>query len=372
LDTIFSYIIQKRFSQVNEDVATDALAYLLESSEAARHGMMKLLQGIIPGLPQLRFKTQQAEGTIRPDMWGYEGSEPRVFIENKFWAGLTDNQPVFYLEELARHTQPTLLLVVCPAAREQTLWRELNRRLGNHLKSAESGHASPGIVCSVATELGPVLALTSWTHILSIMETEAVNDPRTRGDIVQLRGLCDSADIDAFTPISLAEISDQRTPALILQLGSIVQAAAELAVTEKVLYIGNLRPQASWKRIGRYLNMSESQQGGAGAWLGVHFVLWKTQGSTPLWLVFPDESWGRAQEVRPLIEPWAAKEGVLTVDRSNSFAIALEIAVGEEKAGVVCSLVDQLKAISTVLEPLKQISSQNEEEEKADDPSSDD
>ncbi len=31
MHTVFSHIIQKRFSQVNEDMATDALAYVLES-----------------------------------------------------------------------------------------------------------------------------------------------------------------------------------------------------------------------------------------------------------------------------------------------------------------------------------------------------
>ncbi len=45
-------------------------------------------------LPELTFKTQQTEGSIRPDMWGFAGNEPCVYIENKFWAGLTDNQPV--------------------------------------------------------------------------------------------------------------------------------------------------------------------------------------------------------------------------------------------------------------------------------------
>ena len=32
MQTVFSHIIQKRFSQVNEDVATDALAYILVES----------------------------------------------------------------------------------------------------------------------------------------------------------------------------------------------------------------------------------------------------------------------------------------------------------------------------------------------------
>ncbi len=175
MHTVFSYIIQKRFSQVNEDVATDAFAYLLESSPAAGRGMTKFLRGIVPDLPQLRFKTQQREGTIRPDMWGRADSEARVFVENKFWAGLTDNQPVLYLKQLAAYTQPTVLLVVGPAGREQTLWRELKRRLHADGISVAGRDAVPGVARSVVTQLGPILALTSWTNVLSALEHEAVD-----------------------------------------------------------------------------------------------------------------------------------------------------------------------------------------------------
>ena len=188
MHTVFSHIIQKRLSRENEDVATDALAYVLESSEAARNGMMKLLCGILPDLPPLRFETQRAEGAIRPDMWGFADTEPRVFVENKFWAGLTDNQPVAYLKQLAAYSQPTLLLVVAPAAREHTLWRELSRRLRDAGISVSERDAS-GVVHSVATQLGPILALTSWTNVLSVLEHEAVDDPRARGDLIQLRAL---------------------------------------------------------------------------------------------------------------------------------------------------------------------------------------
>ena len=119
MQTVFSHIIQRRFSLVNEDVATEALAFILETSEAARNGLLKLLRGIEPSLPPMRYKTQQVEGTIRPDMWGFSEGEPRLFIENKFWAGLTDNQPVSYLQQLATYSNPSILLVVAPA--ESTL-----------------------------------------------------------------------------------------------------------------------------------------------------------------------------------------------------------------------------------------------------------
>ncbi|UCD51586.1 MAG: hypothetical protein JSW27_02925, partial [Phycisphaerales bacterium] len=320
MHTVFSHVIQKRFSQVNEDVATDALAYVLESSDAARRGMTKLLRGLIPELPPLHFVTQQTEGTIRPDMWGLADSEPRVFVENKFWAGLTDNQPISYLHQLTAYPQPTILLVVAPAAREHTLWRESTRRLRNAGIGVSEFEAPAGVARSVRTQLGPILALTSWTNVLSALEHQTVDDPSARGDLIQLRGLCDAADHDAFVPVSATALSDQRTPAFILQPGCIVQAVVDCAVSENVMSVNALRPQASWERIGRYVWVSGDRK--AGAWFGVHLVLWKAHG-TPLWLFFSEGQFGRAQDVRHLIEPWAAKNSIVTAAINRDFAIAV-------------------------------------------------
>jgi hypothetical protein len=362
--TIFSHIIQKRFSAVNEDVATDALAYVLESSEAARRGMTKLLRGIIPDLPLLRFKTQQAEGAIRPDMCGFADTQPRVFLENKFWAGLTDNQPVSYVKRLAAGSQPTALLVVAPAPREQTLWRELIRRLDAEGISVSACQVPAGVALCGTTQQGPILALTSWTNLLSVLEHEAADDLGARGDLIQLRALCDAADNEAFAPASREQLSDQRTPAFILQFGAIVQATVELAVTDKVLSISRLMPQASWQRIGRYARIAGDQ--GPGVWIGVHFGLWKAHGASPLWLVFSDTNFGRADEVRSLIEPWAAKKDLLAVPMTGGFAIALDVPVGEEQASVVRALVDRLNAIAQVLDALlpKPIASGDQESEE--------
>ena len=351
MQTVFSHIVQKRFSNVNEDVATDALSFILHSSESARNGMMKFLRGIVADMPDLQFRTQQTEGSVRPDMWGFHEAEPRVFIENKFWAGLTENQPVSYLRQLAEHTQPTVLLVVVPDAREQTLWRELVRRLEDAGISVAARDPAAGIVDSMATGIGPILALTSWTKLFAALEFEAADDPGSRSDLLQLRALCDAADSEAFVPVSSEEVTDQRTPAFMLQLSSIVQASVELAVTEGVLNIRGFMPQASWERIGRYASLSDEQ--GVGAWLGIHFGLWKTHGGTPLWLVFAPSEWSRADDVRLLLEPWAAKKGIPTTRHSDEFAVPVDIAVGEDKDQVVRVIVDRLKEIAAVLSELK-------------------
>jgi len=336
---------------VNEDVATDALAFILHSNESARTGMMKLLRGVAPDMPGLQFRTQQTEGQIRPDMAGYDETELRVYIENKFWAGLTDNQPVFYIKELTKHTQPTVLLMVVPAAREQPLWREVSRRLERDGIAVADRDTATGIVRSVKTEIGPILALTPWAKLLSALELEVADDQSARSDLLQLRALCEAADSEAFIPISSTEATDQRTPAFILQLRSIVQDSVQLAVTEGVLSIKGLTWASSWERIGRYAQFSGEQ--GAGMWFGIHFGLWKKHGGTPLWLVFSPTDWGRADEARRLIEPWAAKESIFTTRQNDEFVVAVDIEIGEDKDRVVRVIVDRLSMIADALSALE-------------------
>jgi hypothetical protein len=344
MDTVFSHIISKRLSAEYENVATESLAYVLDYSETARRGVMKLLRGIIPDLPSLRFEIQLTEGSIRPDMWGLAENVPRVYVENKFWAGLTENQPVEYLKQLATYLQPSLLLMVAPDARMQTLWRILCGRLLS-AGIIQCGPVAPtGGMMFVATQLGPIFALTSWASVLGALELATADDARARADLMQLKALCTAADNDAFQPLSLLELSNQRTPACLIQLGVIAQEAVQLALNENVLSNKRLGHSHNWQFIGRYVYF-----GGVGAWFGIHFGLWKTHGATPLWLVFHDSAWGRAREVRRLIEPWAERERKFGVPQGRHFAIALDIRVGEEKTLVVRSLVDELKKIAIVL-----------------------
>ncbi|MGC9337988.1 MAG: hypothetical protein ACP5EQ_07870, partial [Candidatus Cloacimonadia bacterium] len=158
MKNLFSHIIQKRYSHAYEDIATDALAYILNTHDTARQAMMQFLRSIEPALPDLNFNTQIVEGTIRPDMWGYSGNKTFLYVEDKFWAGLTENQPVNYLEELRKYDNPTLLLVVVPGAREQTMVIELIRRImeaGIGFTECDAHHK--GIVWQIQTDIGPSL-----------------------------------------------------------------------------------------------------------------------------------------------------------------------------------------------------------------------
>jgi len=342
---ILSYIIQRRFSSVNEDVATEALHFIVRTSQQARGGLMKVLRGIEEHLPELNFQTQHSESGARPDMWGYQGNEPRVFIENKFWAGLTDQQPVAYLRRLATKAQPSILLVVAPEVRRHTLWRELQRRLQEAEMNYES--LSDSGILTLRTELGPTLALTSWLRLLGSLSQEVADDPEVRSDLLQLRTLCDAADDQAFVPFSGEQITDQTTPAFILQLGQLTDAAVQAAVGSGLLDVSGLRLQASWERIGRYARFTG--EAAPGFWVGTHLALWRQYGASPIWLTFPKTEYGRGSEVMLALESWASQRGVTTQEYSDEYCLALDISTGEEMDQAVAQMAKILAEIRIAL-----------------------
>ena len=352
MQTVFSHIVQKRLSKENENVVTEALAFVLRSHEAANNGMMKLLRGIEPHMPRLWFLIQQTDGNNCPDMQGCDDEgQAHVFVENKFWAGLTENQPVSYLRILAKCSQPTILFVVGPDDRKETLWRELNRKMADDQISVTKDMVV-GIFRIVKTSIGPILALTSWKALLDALEPEIADDKSARSDLLQLQALCAAADSEAFLPISSTEVTDQCTPAFILQLSSIVQASVDLAITKGILNIKGLNPQASWERIGRYARFSGENS--VGMWIGTHFGLWKKYGGTPLWAVFSANDWGRAREVQALLEPWAAQKRVFATNHDDgSFVVAINIKTGEDKDQVVAGIVACLEEMVGYLAVLK-------------------
>jgi hypothetical protein len=350
MPTVFSHIVQRRLAQENENVATMALAFILDSNGAARSGFTKLLRGASPGLPPLWFRIQETDGDSRPDMWGHDGNgAAHVFVENKFWAGLTDNQPVTYLQKLARSGADTVLLFVVPHQREQTLWRELRHRISAAGIPAEAREPGPGVDFIATTSIGPTIALTSWDKLLAFLELETAQEPSARSDLLQLKALCAEANTDAFAPFAPAELSDQRTPLLVLQLNDLVQEATAAAFAEGVLHRGKLLPQANTTRTGRYASLFADESWGL--WFGLHFGLWRKYGNTPLWLIFSTTAWGRAAEVKALLEPWAvASEHFVTSEPDGSCVVAVRVRTGEEKHQVIRSILDQLREIRGVLE----------------------
>jgi hypothetical protein len=357
MPTVFSHIVLNMLSQDYENVATESLSFILQNSEHARLGMTKLLRGVVPDMPVLFFRTQQGERLedrdFRPDMMGVNEREVRAYIENKFEAGLTDNQPNTYIAQLASIPKSTILLVVVPEDRIEMMWGELNRRLSAAGTAISADMPTENIVHAAKTSVGPFLAITSWNRLLFRLEAESSEDLGAKSDLNQLRALCDAADRDAFIPFAEVMVSDQRTPALLLQVNAIVQAAIGKGQNEGSLNLDKLRSAASWDRIGQWANVGDRND--VGYFLGLNLKLWKIFGQTPLWLVFTNSTWGRAGEVRKFIEPFAAEKCITTKFLDNEFVIAIDMPVKKEKDAVVQAVAERLKWVSTCLADLPKV-----------------
>ena len=180
-------------SSRHEDVAVEALGYILKSTSARR-----VLEYLVKGggtntgeLVSVRTQVGGEEGT-RPDLVGYDvNSNECLIIEAKFWAGLTGNQPIAYLKRLP---SDKALLFVVPVTRIETLWAELRHLASTYgsisifmnsteFKSATVSRADFGT---------KYLMLISWQNLLNHLEH--ADDLDMIDEIGQLQGFVNRID----------------------------------------------------------------------------------------------------------------------------------------------------------------------------------
>ena len=117
MNSLLGYLVPWLTSRV-EDTATEALAFILNRSEACRGA----LEGLVVGEerdfdfgPITKFETQVSDGDgARPDLIGFDGEGcRRLVVESKFWAALREGQASSYFGQLDE-TRSGALLFVAP------------------------------------------------------------------------------------------------------------------------------------------------------------------------------------------------------------------------------------------------------------------
>jgi len=203
-DSLLAYLAPKLTSRV-EDTATDALAFILNRSEACLGALDRLLRDQdfrMEPITAVRTQVTYEDGS-RPDMAGYDRSgAKRLLVEAKFWAGLLLGQADGYFGQLDE-AGPGVLLFIAPDSRIDTLWAEIRRQMetsekGIRLEIIETGDRTrrAGIVGSEKQ-----LMLVSWALLLDALAVAASGDAKVSSDILQLRGLAQREDQEAFLPI---------------------------------------------------------------------------------------------------------------------------------------------------------------------------
>lgn len=189
-----------------ENLATGALCYLLNRYEPAAKAFIRLARQAAPYLPErLEFRTQvRWEAGVIPDMVGLHNNVQVLHIESKFWAQLTRNQPVSYIN-LLPESPGGLLLFICPAKRTLHLWDEITGCCSSAgMAVGPTTLLAPGFQ---ATSVGRQrqLALVTWEMLLSKLEFAIARTDQAAGiaDLDQLRGLCERIEHEELKPVSL-------------------------------------------------------------------------------------------------------------------------------------------------------------------------
>ena len=334
--TILAHLIGGGFANRREDAATEGLSYLFNRSPAVRERFVELLRGVAPGLPtDLRFTAQHTVSGGRADMAGSSGGALRVLIENKFEAGLTDNQPLGYLESLLALAEQgeKLLLFIVPARRIEELWS----RLLDRVRSSSMQHTGTGVrALAITGERGPIrLALTDWATVFSRLRGAGRDD--AVGDLEQLRGLCQATEDSAWDPLEAAELSDGRFSRRMWQYLDIVRGSTDRAPPE-LLTLPRRSDSHGWGWSGRKFQFRDAP----GGWLGVSFWCWRVKGLGPVWVHFDRE---HGERVDRCLRGWCEQSGCGFCESEVGASIHVELRAGCDRDQVIEHVIAQLREI---------------------------
>ncbi len=255
-----------RIKGSQEDIASTGLVYILDRSVPARTSIRNLIKNDLGAeLPDMRYHVQQVGHSLeRPDVTGTdEKGQERLIIEAKFWAALTENQPVEYLKRLK--DEGGVLLFVCPELRVHTLWDELARRLQNAGIKVLLDENS----LVATTDTGIRIGIKSWDKVLAVVKDALVQAGVSThiSDIDQIIGFCSKIDDTAFLPFTDQDMS----PALGKRIYSYYGLMDNtLQVLKRKMDIGGY---------ARYFATP-----GLGCSFSLNFKFWYEQAQTPFWL----------------------------------------------------------------------------------------
>ena len=329
-----------------EPAATQALHYILEAAPEAATAFVELLAGVRFEIGRIASEWQFENG-VRPDVAIYDAyGEVRLFVENKFWASLTDQQPVAYLKALPA-TGSSVLAFIAPEDRAGSLWGELRDRceranlvLVEEIRSTDFRRMRVRGGTGAALVGERMLFLTSWRRVLDALQSAAAagGHAAVAQDVVQLRGLTEQMNSDVFVPLGGDEPTDVRVARRMMNYAGLIDDISDRLIADAVADTRGLT-RSGW---GRYLRL----HGRFGLWLGVDLGAWARWGITPIWSEHNTNSSfsgveGQIQQVEKLFD--GAQE------HGGRLYIPIRLEIGVERERVVDDAVRQMRRIADQL-----------------------
>ena len=281
--SVLEYVID-RMGLKPEPAATQALACILNSNPEIAQAFVGMLRDTGITFEPGRIEAELQHEESQPDLTIHDSDgRARVFVENKFWAGLTDAQPVSYLDHLPEDP-PSALLLIVPEQRDSTVWSELR------VRCSDAGYAWEDTAAYCAHVDGKIMSLTSWRYVLQKLldVADRGRHDNIRCDVLQLQGLANREDREAFLPLRADEVTDQEAARRLVNyvdlIGDIVSKLQDNQIVDTTGFGVSNGPHYT----GRYFSFSTHDK--LQTWFGVDRWEWHTTGITPLWWWFGKKS----------------------------------------------------------------------------------
>jgi hypothetical protein len=363
-DSLFGHLAFG-FSSSPENLATEALCYILNRSNEANKAFVRFVSQANNALPSsLKFETQlqvsgnlsnmlaedkdsTSSGNFRPDIVGKDTTGKNIVIgEIKFWAALTSNQPVKYLKGFP---DSSVLVFIAPTKRLTLLLDELKRRCKAVGLEPQKKEDFDDEFKTLTFANYPILALTSWRKVINsiLHAVETDGDTNTLSDIMQLQGLCDRMDETAFLPIQSEELTSD-IGKRILQYCDLVDEVTERLVNSGVAVIKGLQKTSWGGATGRYMFIH-----GHGCLLHFNSQLWRDFGGTPIWFQIQKsgtgKSWSFASEAKTKLIKLELEEPSRLLHIEDRLYVPISILTGVEKSDIIKSMLSRLQEVIDIV-----------------------
>lgn len=276
-----------------EDIATLSLQYLISQSIELNRTYTSLMSEVLklPLLESMQYVCQvtgDSDEKERPDMVGLNSNGDEVLLcEMKFYATLTPNQPLKYLDRLKKNGGLGLVFV-SPTARRTSLWTKLLELCNEHTIE----HVSDWCVSVDGVRMG----ILTWNEIIAMLtKTASAVAIQYTSDIAQLEGYCNQLDSEAFIPFSADDLSAEAAKKA-ERYYQVLDDVIDLLEADKTLKTSKKGTKATAYRRGYTRSLAINDYT---ITLNYDRELWKNPRSleTPFWVAIRDSDWHQTPDI---------------------------------------------------------------------------
>ncbi len=275
-----------------EDIATFSLQYLLLQSKGLNKAFTQRISAKMEinteeTLQYVCQATGKSEEKERPDMAGLDSNGTEVMLcEMKFYASLTINQPLTYIDRLKAGNGKGLIFV-CPESRLTSLWYKLKELCEE--RSVEE------INKSCISVDGIKMGIITWTEIIELLkQVSSSTEIQYSSDVKQLEGYCSQIDSEAFIPFTAEDLSAEMASKA-ERYYQIIDEVIELLCADKNYSTSKKGIKATGYRKGytRSLYIDEFT-----FTINYDRDMWKNPAciETPFWIAFRNKDWEQTEK----------------------------------------------------------------------------